>query len=596
MSVQTVESGMSLLRRGLAMTPVLRRGLPLTLFLGAVATAGKVAVPIAIQRGIDAGLLAKGGPDLGITVTVVAVAAAVLLLTTTCTYLVNIRMYRASETALAQVRIRAFRHIHDLSTLHQQAQRRGSMVARVTTDVDQLSQFLQSGGVMLLFNLGQLVLATLVMFGYSPLLTLVVYAVFAPVVFVVRHLQRRLADRYATVRRYVGTLLSAISESVVGAGVLRAYGVADRTQRRLDQAIEDNRRAQFAALRVSVAGSAAAETSAGIATAAVVTIGVLVGVDGSLSVGQLTAMLFLVALFVQPVQMATEILNDAQNAMAGWRRVLGIIDAEVDVPDPVDGVDLPEGPVDVRFEHVDFAYPDGPTVISDVDFTVTAGARIAVVGATGSGKSTMAKLLTRMMDPASGQVLLSGVPLRRVRFASLRSRVVLVPQDGFLFDATLADNVRFGADTAGAEGAGALTEQRLTEVFEVLGLGDWLRDLPAGLLTPVGERGESLSVGERQLVALVRAYLADPDLLVLDEATSAVDPATQLRMQRALDAVTVGRTTVTIAHRLTTARDADEVLVVDAGRLVQRGTHDELLAQAGSVYAKLYASWLDQAA
>jgi ATP-binding cassette subfamily B protein len=190
------------------------------------------------------------------------------------------------------------------------------------------------------------------------------------------------------------------------------------------------------------------------------------------------------------------------------------------------------------------------------------------------------------MDPYTGVVRLSGVPLPSVRFSSLRSRVVMVPQDGFLFDATVAENVRFARPE--------LTDDDLDLAFTELGLADWAAGLPSGLDTPVGERGEALSVGERQLVALVRAYVADPDLLVLDEATSAVDPATEVRLQRALDAVTRGRTTVAIAHRLSTAEAADEVIVVDAGRIVQRGAHAALVADTDSIYAKLYASWLEQ--
>jgi len=206
-------------------------------------------------------------------------------------------------------------------------------------------------------------------------------------------------------------------------------------------------------------------------------------------------------------------------------------------------------------------------------------------GPSGSGKTTFAKLLTRLMDPTRGRVLLSGVPLDQVRFDSLRSRVVMVPQDGFLFDATIADNVRFGAPGLG--------DDDVVDAFSALGLGDWLEQLPHGIATEVGERGESLSVGERQRVAIARAYVADPDLLVLDEATSAVDPATEVRLQRALDSLTRGRTTLAIAHRLSTAEAADEVIVVDAGAVVQRGPHRDLVAVDG-VYARLHDSWASQ--
>ena len=584
-STTTTESTWRTLRRGLALSPELKTGLAGTLGLALVYMVGRVAVPVAVQRGIDHGIV--GGLDLDVITLTVIATAAVLVVTTACGYLMMRRLFTVSETALAGVRTRAFRHVHDLSMLHQQSERRGSLVSRVTSDVDQITQFLQWGGVILIVNLGQLVVTTGVMLAYSWQLTLVVLVAFAPAVLVIRVLQRRLAAAYGLVRQRTGTLLGAIGESVVGAPVIRAYGIAGRTARRLDAAIEGQRRAQQGAIRISIMGSSVGELAAGLALAGVVVVGVNLGVDRTLSIGQLTAFLFLVTLFIQPVQIATEVLNEAQNAIAGWRRVLDVLDVAPDVADPGErGRELPSGPLDIRFARVTFAYPGGPPVLHGVTLDIPAKSRVAVVGETGSGKTTFAKLLTRLMDPTEGEVLLSGVSLRQVRFDSLRSRVVMVPQDGFLFDATVGENVRFARPE--------LTDAQLTTAFTELGLADWLDGLPAGLDTPVGERGEALSVGERQLVALARAYVADPDLLVLDEATSAVDPATEVRLQRTLDAVTRGRTTLAIAHRLSTAQAADEVIVVDRGRIVQRGPHDDLVKDPDSVYALLYASWLEQ--
>jgi putative ABC transport system ATP-binding protein len=286
------------------------------------------------------------------------------------------------------------------------------------------------------------------------------------------------------------------------------------------------------------------------------------------------------------VQQATEILNELQNAVAGWRRVIGVVDTPADVADPGDdGVVLPRGPISVDFDHVSFAYPGGETVLHDIELSIAPRSRVAIVGETGSGKSTLAKLLTRLMDPTEGTVRIDGADLRDVRFSSLRDRVVLVPQEGFLFDATLLENVRFGRPGASDDDVRlAITE---------LGLDHWLSGLPQGLATEVGQRGESLSAGERQLVALARAYLADPDLLVLDEATSAVDPSTEVRIQRALEGLTRGRTSIAIAHRLSTAEAADEVVVVDKGRIVERGPHRDLVDRGG-VYSALHASWAAQ--
>jgi putative ABC transport system ATP-binding protein len=362
--------------------------------------------------------------------------------------------------------------------------------------------------------------------------------------------------------------------------------VEERTAARIDAAIEGHRSAAIGAQVRSVVAFSSGQLVAGLTLAVVLVVGTVQAVHDDLTLGQLLAFLFLVNLFTQPVQQATEILNELQNAVAGWRRVIGVVDTRADVADPGDaGQVLPRGPITVDFEGVSFAYPGGETVLHDVDLSIAPRSRVAIVGETGSGKSTLAKLLTRLMDPTSGTVRIDGVDLREVRFSSLRERVVLVPQEGFLFDATLRENVRFGRPDA--------TDDDITLAITELGLDAWLAGLPQGLATEVGQRGESLSAGERQLVALARAYLADPDLLVLDEATSAVDPSTEVRLQRALEGLTRGRTSVAIAHRLSTAEAADEVVVVDRGRIVERGPHRELV-RAGGVYSALYASWSAQ--
>ena len=574
------------LAHGLRLTPEFREGLVVTLLLALLATAGRVVVPVAVQQTIDNGLSGPDGADLGLVRLACGLALLAVLTTAVASYLTNVRLYRTTENGLSALRVRAFRRVHDLSVLHQAAERRGSLVSRVTSDVDAVSTFMQWGGLLIVISAAQLTLATVLMLVWSWQLTLVVYVCFLPLVLAVKVFQRRLEAAFGTVRVRVGEMLGAIAETVVGAPVIRSYAVQERTAARLDAAVERTRDAQTRAQRIAAVTFSAGELVAAFATGAVVVVGVLLGVDGSITTGRLVGFLFLVTLFVQPVQLATEVLNEAQNAVAGLRRVLGILDTPSDVADPGPaGRPLPEGPVSVRFEQVSFAYPGGPEVLRGVDLELTARTRVAVVGETGSGKTTFAKLLTRLMDPTRGRVLLSGVPLDEVGFDSLRSRVVMVPQDGFLFDSTVADNVRYGAPH--------LSDDDLVDAFAALGLSDWLEQLPDGVRTEVGERGESLSVGERQLVAIARAYVADPDLLVLDEATSAVDPATEVRLQRALDSLTRGRTTLAIAHRLSTAEAADEVLVVDAGEVVQRGSHRELVAVEG-VYQRLHASWVSQ--
>jgi ATP-binding cassette subfamily B protein len=575
------------IRRGVHFSPELKDGIGWTLVLALIASIGQVIVPVAVQKTIDHGLNGPNGPDVAFTVEMGITAAFAILLTSFASYLMTRRLFTSSERGLATLRIKAFRHVHDLPLLTQNTERRGALVSRVTSDVDQVSQFLVFGGLIFVVSIGQVLVATIVMVIYSWQLALMVWVCFAPLFLSLRFFQRKLSAAYGVVRQQVGVMLSAISEPVVGAAVVRSYAIEDRTQERIDHAIDEYKSASTRAQGFTAFSFSRGGVSAGLANAGVIIVGVWLGFAGDITAGTVLAFAFLVSLFVGPVQMGTQILTDAQNAIASWRRVIGILDTPADLVDPgPDGAILPHEPVDVTFRDVTFAYPGGPPVLRDIDLEIAAGTRIAVVGETGSGKSTIAKLLSRLMDPSEGAVLLDGVDVRDIAQSSMRRSVVLVPQEGFLFDDTIAANVRYGRLDA--------TDDDIRAAADDLGLGDWLAGLPNGIATQVGQRGESMSAGERQLVALWRAQLADPDLLVLDEATSAVDPALEMRIGRALERLMRGRTSVTIAHRLSTAEGADEVIVVDKGRIVQRGPHAALVNQEGSVYAGLHASWVAQ--
>lgn len=577
---------MQTIRRGIELSPELTDGLRGTLGFAVLSTLGRIVVPVAVQQTLDKGVNAPGGPDLRFVGVVAAIAAVAVLVTSLASYKMTYRLFTSAERGLATLRTKAFRHVHDLPLLTQNTERRGALVSRVTSDVDQVSQFLVFGGIISIVSVGQVIVATIVMAIYSWQLTIVVWVCFLPLFLSLRYFQRRLSAAYGIVRQQVGVMLSKVSEPVVGAATVRSYAIERRTQDRIDDAIERYKQASTKAQGLTAFSFSLGGVSAGLANAGVLVVGVLLGVDGQITAGKVLAFAFLVSLFVGPVQIGTQVLTDAQNAIAGWRRVIGILDTPADVVDPGEtGTVLPREAVTISFEDVGFAYPGGAPVLHDIDLEIAPNTRLAVVGETGSGKTTLAKLLTRLMDPTSGVVRLDGIDLRDVPFASLRERVVLVPQEGFLFDATLRANALYGKLDA--------TDAEILEAVEQLGLTDWLETLPWGLDTRVGQRGESLSAGERQLVALVRAHLADPDLLVLDEATSAVDPALEMRISRALERLQRGRTSVTIAHRMSTAENADEVVVVDKGRIVQRGPHARLVADGG-VYGRLHASWVAQ--
>jgi ATP-binding cassette, subfamily B, bacterial len=573
---------LAILRRGIAASPELRQGIAATLLLALVAGGGRVITPVLVQQVLDHHV--TNGPVRTAGVLPLAgVGLLLVLVTAWAARTTNQRLARASERALCGLRVRAFNHIHALSMAHHTEEQRGALVSRVTSDVETLGQFFRWGGLAWIINSALMAAALAAMLVYDWRLTLVALATVLPIVLVLRLMQRKVVVAWDAVRTRVGEVLAAFSESIQGAAVIRAYGVQSQAQRRVMGAVERRRRAEVRAGTLGAIFFPSGELFAVLTTGAVLLVGMALGPAGGLSVGKLVAFAFLVAIFLEPVAEFTEILDMTQQAVAGWKKVLDVLDTPVEVEDPRPGRTLPARALDIEVDRVSFAYHGGPPVLTDVSVTVPAGTRVALVGTTGSGKTTLAKLLIRLADPTGGAIRVAGVDLREVSLASLRSSLVMVPQDGFLFDTTVAENVRMGRPDA--------TDGDVLAAFEALGLGGWVAGLPRGIHTRVGERGEHLSVGERQLVALARGYLADPGCLILDEATSAVDPATDVHLRHAIARLTEGRTALTIAHRLATAEHADLVLVLEGGRLVERGTHVELLA-AGGAYARLYGGWL----
>lgn len=575
-------STVAALRRAFREAPVLGDKIWLPVLLNMGGTVVQLMIPVLVQLSIDRYFDGPGQVDMVAVLRIVAFGLLAVVLGGLLTRAGLVRLVKQATTGLSDLRVSVFDHLLRRSVLHVQTEGRGSLVARVTSDMWTLQQFMEWGGVMFLVNGTQVVASLAVMFVYDwrlALLVLVGASVYAASLL---WFQRILRRRYDKVRSAVAASLTVMGEAISGLPSVRAYAAEQITQERVDEALESRFRAEFKAGHFGNVLFATSEIFAAALTAGVVVAGLLIGVGGGVSAGVLLAFLFLVNLLIGPVQTIVEILDFAQSAASGLRRIIEALDAPVEIVEPVAPVALPGGNLSIEFENVTYRYPTGPEVLSKVNATIGSGRRVAVVGETGSGKTTFGKLLVRLLDPVEGTVRIGGVDLRDVALVDLRRRVTFVPQEGFLATGTVAENVRYGMPNA--------TDRDLRTAFIELGLDGWLDGLSAGLETPVGERGSSMSAGERQLIALVRAWIAAPDLLVLDEATSAVDPALDVALRHAMERLTAGRTTVTIAHRLATAESADEVLVFDQGHLVERGSHRELLAKDGH-YRRLYADW-----
>lgn len=548
-----------------------------------VAQVGALASPFLLRMGIDQGIGRGNAAALD--------RAALLLLAAAVVNWWAMRRAivlsgRVGERALQSIRVRVFDHMTRLDLGFFEREKAGRLVARLTSDVETIEILVTESLVQMasttMYLIGSIaVLFTLdVKLAAASLLTVVPLMIVATFAFRVR------SERaYSRVRERIAAVLSFMQETVRGVHVVQAFGREPVNAGRFRAVNADWLEANIDSFRPASLFFPIMELIGLAGTGVVLGYGGWRALQGDLTVGVLAAFVLYLSATLEPIQMLSQLYDTFQSAMAGLAKLAGLLDerpAIVDAPDaaPLNGVRGAAGVEDVTFR-----YRDGlPDAVADVDLHVGAGQTLALVGPTGAGKSTIAKLLLRFYDPTTGRVTLDGRDLRGIAIDDLRRHTAIVPQEAFLFGGTIRDNIRFGRPTA--------TDEEIEAACRLLEIDETIRRLPDGYDTQVRERGAGLSGGERQLIAIARALVADPRLLVLDEATSALDGATEAHVESALRLASSGRTTVVIAHRLSTARRASRIAVIDHGKIVEAGSHDDLLGKPDGLYARLYRHWL----
>ncbi len=544
-----------------------------------VSTAAVLAGPLLLRYGIDHGIRPGDGQVLDRAVVAYAAVAVVAYLAARMQVLL---VSRAGEGFLRDLRVRVFDHLLRLSMPFYDREKAGVVVSRMTSDVDSLQELVQMGLIQLVSSCLLIVGSLVVLAAVSPTLLAMCLVPLPVVVAASVRFQRESNDAYLTVRDRIGLTLSALQEGISGVRVIQAYGREDVEVQRFARRNQGLYEAHMRSVRIQAWYLPVIEGSSLLCTALVVGIGGRLVADGSLTVGTVAFFVLTLSNLFEPVQQLSQLFNTVQSSGASLNKLFALLDTEPDLAEAPSTVALP-GRGDLVVDDVTFSYGTGPAVLRDVSLVLSAGEKLALVGPTGAGKSTLAKLMARLYDPSDGHVSFGGVDLRDAPVRVLRSRITVVPQEGFLFAGTIRDNVRIGRPDA--------SDREVEDALAALGLLERFEAFPDGLDTEVNERGSRLSAGERQLVSLARAALADPAVLVLDEATSSLDPGTELLVEQALGRLMEGRSVVVIAHRLSTAVRADRVGVVAEGGLVEIGPHADLVA-AGGRYAGLYAAWV----
>jgi ABC-type multidrug transport system fused ATPase/permease subunit len=556
----------------------------LTLIAILVATGAALAPPYLAGQAIDAGIVPG---DTGALTLIVLAFVAVSVLYAAATYVQTYLVGWVGTRALQDLREHVFSHLQSMSIGFFTRRSPGVLISRMTNDIEALNQLVTSGVVTLLSSGLTLVGVVAIMLFLDLKLALITFLTFpllaiASVVFrIVSH------GAYRLTRERIAAVTAYLQETLSGVRVVRSFGQEPRHAAAMDELNEANREANMKTVYLNATYFPAIELLSAVGTAAIVLYGGTQVIDNALQIGVIVAFIGYLQLFFDPIQQLSQLYTTYQQGMAALDKIFDLLDTEPEMMDGAGAIDPGTLRGEIEMDGVWFAYADEEWALRDVDLHVPSGQTLALVGATGAGKSTLAKLVARFYDPQRGRVLVDGHDLHGVRQQALRHQLGIVPQEGFLFSGSVRENIAFGRPEA--------TLEEIEAAAAAVSATEFVTALPAGFETQVGERGVQLSAGQRQLIAFARALLAEPRILILDEATSNVDVRTERTIEQGLERLLAGRTAIVIAHRLSTIRRAGKIVVLEGGRVVESGSHEELI-EAGGAYARLYGAWAESSA